>query len=373
MSKRILAGLERLEEEPVAPAEGEVVETPEEVVELMEDVEEAEAADDELEVEEEKEEAGEASIETLLHIHNMISTHGISKPMMEMADPTGELAEAGIVPASEGLENVPVKNGDAVTALEGLGEQLKKAWDAMIAFLKKMAAVVVGWFNKFLQMFLSYEKVLAGLHKKFAAMKGFDSTKAKEVKVTVAPILKDHGAKATLAIKKAVAVVDSLKTADLDPSKDNSAAASAIMKAVADVDFTAMGFKASFENNTVSLSSAKGEGESVALAASGYNSPGSVASSIKAILDTLVSIKKVKGVADELEKGYKKVASEAEKKVREVNKKDSAELKAFNENLKNGKNILKNVQTTAKAAVIAAKRLSAGIVSIANAATKAAA
>lgn len=70
----------------------------------------------------------EASIEELEHIKASIEQFGISKSMMVMADATGELPAAGIVPDYESLSDVPtgtpaveaVEARDAIEAVEGV-------------------------------------------------------------------------------------------------------------------------------------------------------------------------------------------------------------------------------------------------------------
>jgi regulator of replication initiation timing len=124
------------------------------------------------------------SINTLEHIKNMIEKHGISRPMMEMADPIGELAEAGIVPAYENLEDTPVHDSNATAAIEGLGETMRKAWDKIVAFMKDLWKRLKGLFDKVVGVFKKQDVVIKALLKKMKDV-DIDGDKADKVKVKI--------------------------------------------------------------------------------------------------------------------------------------------------------------------------------------------
>lgn len=67
----------------------------------------------------------ETSVESLEHIASIIAIHGVSGPMMKLADPNGELVAAGIFKSYEELSDIPVKNDESEQSLEGIKDTIK--------------------------------------------------------------------------------------------------------------------------------------------------------------------------------------------------------------------------------------------------------
>lgn len=68
----------------------------------------------------------ETAVESLELIASVIEIHGVSGPMMKLADPYSELIAAGIFKSYEELSDIPVKNDESEQALEGIKDTIKK-------------------------------------------------------------------------------------------------------------------------------------------------------------------------------------------------------------------------------------------------------
>jgi len=187
-TKTILAGLERLEEEPVVPVEGEPTES--ETAELLTQFEEQnDITEEEDEIEQKKEdiEEAEASIETLMNIHSMIEKHGLSKSMMMMADPNNELSEAGIVPSYESLSNTPTKDKTSSETTDALVGRINAGLESIVASVEFLFNLVLGSFIKFLKRLDFKRDALKSALKRLSSIKYLDKSELSIVKHNVYP------------------------------------------------------------------------------------------------------------------------------------------------------------------------------------------
>jgi hypothetical protein len=128
-------------------------------------------------------EAGvDESIQRLGEIKAAIEEFGISKSMMSIADPQGELVSAGIVVDYSELSDVPVKDSVSESAINSITGTIKNAWKKLVEFFKKMGKAVVEMFRKIFSVFKSYEKALVELIKKIEKA-DIDETKLAKLKM----------------------------------------------------------------------------------------------------------------------------------------------------------------------------------------------
>jgi predicted metal-dependent hydrolase len=128
-------------------------------------------------------EAGvDESIQRLGEIKAAIEEFGISKSMMTIADPQGELVSAGIVVDYSELSDVPVKDSVSESAINSITGTIKNAWKKLVEFFKKMGKAVVEMFRKVFRVFKSYEKALVELIKKIEKA-DIDETKLAKLKI----------------------------------------------------------------------------------------------------------------------------------------------------------------------------------------------
>jgi predicted metal-dependent hydrolase len=128
-------------------------------------------------------EAGvDESIQRLGEIKAAIEEFGISKSMMSIADPQGELVSAGIVVDYSELSDVPVKDSVSESAINSITGTIKNAWKKLVEFFKKMGKAVVEMFRKVFRVFKSYEKALVELIKKIEKA-DIDETKLAKLKI----------------------------------------------------------------------------------------------------------------------------------------------------------------------------------------------
>lgn len=92
---------------------------------VMEDEKEFTEEVDSTEEEDDLLEKVESSVERLEVLAEAITKHGISRSMMEVADPHAELVALGLCPAYEELEDIPVNDETAEKAAEGIKETAK--------------------------------------------------------------------------------------------------------------------------------------------------------------------------------------------------------------------------------------------------------
>lgn len=82
------------------------------------------------------------SITRLFGINDAIVKYGISRPMMEAADPTGELVEAGICCAYEELCDIPAMDVQADVVLESFGKVFARGFSMIGVSINKLNAVI---------------------------------------------------------------------------------------------------------------------------------------------------------------------------------------------------------------------------------------
>ena len=100
------------------------------------------------------------TIERLEGIRDAIASCGICKSMMFAADPKGELAAAGIVPAYEGLEDAPVKDENATASIEGIDEVIKTAVRMFIKMLQSIGEHLKKWALWMIDKFTRKSKII---------------------------------------------------------------------------------------------------------------------------------------------------------------------------------------------------------------------
>jgi hypothetical protein len=109
-------------------------------------------------------EAGvDESIQRLGEIKAAIEEFGISKSMMTIADPQGELVSAGIVVDYSELSDVPVKDSVSESAINSITGTIKNAWKKLVEFFKKMGKAVVEMFRKVFRVFVMLYKTTISL------------------------------------------------------------------------------------------------------------------------------------------------------------------------------------------------------------------
>jgi hypothetical protein len=155
MKRGLLKSLENLESE-IVPEESEVIddatllaimEESKELDEQMDDIKETKDTIDEV----------EASIERLEALRDVIRKHGISAPIMEAADPYGELSCIGVCQAYENLNTYGLKNSDAEKAIEGIGDLVKAALGKLTGLFKALG-------NKFKDFAIGFRKLFGIYH-----------------------------------------------------------------------------------------------------------------------------------------------------------------------------------------------------------------
>lgn len=149
------------------------------MVELMEGMEAVASAEAEVDEMMRVEEGATASIENLQNIVAVIEEYGISRSMMEAVDPSKSLVSAGLVTAYEELSDTPVKDTNAVAAIEGVGKTIKSAMKKIWEFIKNMWTKLKVLFNRMFDVFKSYHKILVELEKKLKNIT-IDDEKAKK-------------------------------------------------------------------------------------------------------------------------------------------------------------------------------------------------
>ncbi len=88
-------------------------------------------------------------ISDLEAICNTIDTYGISKPIMEAADPEKGFVAAGIVVDYEELDDIPIKDDISQATVEGLIDVIKDAFASSAAALGKLFKKIGTVFAKF--------------------------------------------------------------------------------------------------------------------------------------------------------------------------------------------------------------------------------
>ncbi len=108
----------------------------------------------------------DSSIEQLETLRDALVKHGISRSMMEVADPQGELVADGICPSYEGLSDVAVHDTQADAAIEGISDTLNSIWKRLSDFFGVIGTKLAKFAEKTKQLFMSYSKALAAVEKK---------------------------------------------------------------------------------------------------------------------------------------------------------------------------------------------------------------
>lgn len=111
---------------------------------------------------------------------DIIEEHGISKSLVMLMDPQGELAATNPeVPAFESLDEVPGKGPEAEVYLKGVKDTLKSWWETIKKWFMKMVDWVKNMFGKLVQLFQKRETILKKLDEQVSG-KTLDSKKAKD-------------------------------------------------------------------------------------------------------------------------------------------------------------------------------------------------
>ena len=110
----------------------------------------------------------DATVERLEAIRDTIEKHGISRSMMEIADPNHELVDKGFCCAYEELSVTPMRNADAVMVTEGLKEIISGINKRLSAFFKAFANKLkdfgIGW----QKAFKNYDQALQKLNSRLS-------------------------------------------------------------------------------------------------------------------------------------------------------------------------------------------------------------
>lgn len=108
----------------------------------------------------------EASVNDLQHIRVSIEQFGISKPMMEIADPTHILSNNGYVADYESLGDTPVNDNDVIVAIEGIGSIIGGIISKIGLFFNRIRESFSRALGFILRGFKSYETALVSIENK---------------------------------------------------------------------------------------------------------------------------------------------------------------------------------------------------------------
>lgn len=182
---------------------------PEEVIfEMIEADAELREALSKLNVLEDQLTAAEESIGKLEHIKTTIKGFGISRSMMTVIDPEGELSDAGIIPAYESLCNTPEKDShEATVVIEGIDTALEGIFSSISSFFEKISVGIGKFYSAILNAFAIREIILVNLHPKINN-KNIDEEKLASKK---ARCIGSYGIKRMLTVSDFIATASDIK------------------------------------------------------------------------------------------------------------------------------------------------------------------
>ena len=145
------------EEGAIQDAVLEVIEEEIEVVEMEGEIEEMEEVDENY----------EESYEQLSTIKAAIEEFGLCKPIAAALGGSYEsLHAAGIVPAYEELNDLPLKGTASMEAAKTIGQRIRATWEAVKKFLKNLWEKVKEYVSRFLGIFQKYGTIVKAMKKK---------------------------------------------------------------------------------------------------------------------------------------------------------------------------------------------------------------
>ena len=328
----------------------------------------------------------DASIEQLEGIKAAIEQFGICKPMMMACDPKGELVAAGICRAYEELDDVPVKDADAETAVEAISETLKNIWKKLIAFFKMIGNKIASWWRSLMNAMQSTDKALMGA---IDRMKNAEideaAMKATEVKAySKADFDKLHTA--VMAFTSRIGITAALNTVATLAKTIEAAGGGKIDMAKINVEVsklkTGLGelTKSSVALGAVGLKMIKGdkydsvektkatiERKSATIGKLGW----SVSEIDKALRNSRLMLKAAKDVSGEMDrmvKQYEHNASVVEKESRIIDGVDEKEAASRKEAVSDLAKLMKQVSLTIRGGVAGAEHMGMSALSLSNAA-----
>ncbi len=196
----VFASIEALDDDVDVSADDVVME--EVMFEVWESDQEIEEVTAELDEMERAYEAATNSMKELEVLAGSIEEFGISSVVMKTMDPSAVLVQRGMVVDYDELDITPVKDANAVAAVEGIKESLKKMMEKLQAFFRKVGKMIVEVWRKLFRAFKSYDKAIAVLIKKLETaavdpaklgeikMKGYNAKDLQMIKAMVNHILK---------------------------------------------------------------------------------------------------------------------------------------------------------------------------------------
>jgi hypothetical protein len=122
----------------------------------------------------------EKSYSAVERLHDIIDRDGISRGLMEFADPARELEAIPGFPAMESLDMVPVKDSNAIAAMEGFEDTMKKWGENIKKFFKMIWEQIQKVFGAVVQLFSKYETTLKKVAEKLKDVSSLDDEKIKK-------------------------------------------------------------------------------------------------------------------------------------------------------------------------------------------------
>lgn len=282
------------------------------------------------------------SFASLENLANVIEAEGISKSLMAYADPEGYLHQNLGFPSLEELDVTPIKDQNAIIALEAISDKMKSFGDTIVKYFNMIVAAMNELFKKIMAMFNTYETVLKKFDKKFKSFK-FDAKKAEKKEVTL-PAQKTLVA----AFAEYVTVMDAALAVDLPGIYSSNKTDPEKMKTAYAAAFKDLAIKSDISGN-----------EKKSLKALGYDAS-NIKNVIGGALKVLATVKDTKKAIDHYTKFAKLISGD----VKGLEGDDAAKVKSA---ILVAKTFISNHKRTLSALISAAKVYAQNAVGACNA------